>query len=176
MGRKITNEELANLRSIIAAASGDNLDRNHLELSSLILPLTNALPLLLDEVAEARELIQEVDHVYDWLLRGSPACGCGDCRQCWGDATAERTRQYLKELEPPLKLLIKTGNTEFFHDGRNLVIKQRGQTITVERSDIPEGLAALIFVATKEQVSGADIKKHCATLDVSPDYLKDLPF
>jgi hypothetical protein len=176
MSSKISKEDLAELRSIFVSAQGDNLGRNHVELSRLIIPLTNAFPALIAEVEEARDLIQEVDHIYDWLLRGSPECGCGDCRQCWGDRTAERTQQYLREIAPVVKTLISTGTTKFSHDKRSLVIEQDGKEIRIERADLPEGLAAMTYVACKEQVSGADIKKHCASLDVAPDYLKDLPF
>ena len=177
MSSKISKEDLEDLRSaFMSAERSDNLNRDHLELSRLIMPITNAVPALMAEVEEARALIQDVDHAYDWLLRGIPECTCGDCRQCHGDTIAERTRQYLKDLEPPMKTLLITGTTKFSHDKRSLVIEQDGKEIRIERADLPEGLAAMTYVACKEQVSGTDIKKHCADLDVAPDYLKNLPF
>ena len=74
-----------------------------------------------------------------------------------------------------MKLLIKTPTTNFYYHGRNLVIEQhlRPQLI-IERADIPEAIAAIMYVAQVESVSREEIAECCTRLEIqSPSMSAD---
>lgn len=68
----------------------------------------------------------------------------------------------------PMKLLLRTPTVRFFHYGRNLIIEQEGQKIVIERADIPEALAAVLYIAGVETVPLDEIDKCCRLLEVQP--------
>jgi hypothetical protein len=47
------------------------------------------------------QLLRDVDECFDWLVRGSGGCECGDCRMCFSHEVAERLMSYVKDLPKP---------------------------------------------------------------------------
>ena len=57
------------------------------------------------------QLLRDVDECFDWLVRGSAECTCGDCRQCFSDEVAKRVGEYVAKLpKPEPKRVIVIGN------------------------------------------------------------------